>query len=523
MSFFDLFKTRKIAFTLILVLTLTSIIFGVLATQPYGAGVAGDSIIYLSTAENLLAGRGFVDNTNAPLVSFPPLLVLIFAGLSWLFNADVFFVAWFFTLFLLGINTALGSLWLYHFFREQPAYFVIGSLFLTVSISNLRMHTAILSDPLYLTFTLLFFFFGWQYLEKQTTASFLGMLVLGILSPILRFSGLSQVAAAGLIVLYVHRKQWISAFGLGAILGIFSILPIGLWIYCHNYLVHNTFWGSVNGNVDFLENLLQGLRKILYWFAPYRPLSPNGLLDPLFVLLALTLALSLFNRKKDWVAWFKSFQHPALSSMMLFSFIYFISTTANIISQHHTELDSDRYYVMIMLPILVLIFSILERLVLPHVKFSSKHIWSGIFIMFVLWSTYPVSRIDKYIRHSQAGMWHNYNVFNTREYHQSQILAEAKALLAQEPDALVYSNVPHAAWFYLRHPIKTLPRIQREWGAEEIAQVYKGWPAQPGHLLWLNNDPYERFRNEDFLNSQINMTLLVRADDGRIYSISPLK
>lgn len=523
MSFLDVFKNAKIAVVFVLVLALASVGLGFWATSVYGAGVSGDSIFYLSTAENLLAGRGFFDNSNNPFVSFPPLLVLIFAGLAWLFKADVFVAAWFFNLLLLGVNTALGSWWLYRFFREKPVYFLLGSLFLVLSVSHLRMHTAVLSDPLYLTFTLLFFFFGWQYLEKSSAAPFVGMLILSILSPLLRFSGLSQVVAAGLIILYVHREQWRTAFALGATLGALSILPLGLWIYLHNYLMYNTFWGSVSGGVDFWENLLQGLRKILYWFLPYRPISSDGLLEPLIVLLAISLTLLVFNRKKDWANWFNFFANPALATMMLFAAVYSLSTTANIISLHHRDILSDRYYVIVMLPVLVLLFSVLDRLILPHLRFSPRYFWLGLLVIFALWSVYPISRIDKYIRSSHAGEWHNYNIFNNREYKQAEIIQQAQKLAQQNPGAVIYSNVPRATWFYIRRPIERLPLIRREWNEAEIAAAYAGWPETPGYLVWLNRDPYERFEDADVLIPYVNMELLIRTNDGRIYYISPIK
>lgn len=523
MDYLNIFKNAKVATIVILVLSLGNIGLGLWATSVYGAGVSGDSIFYLSTAENLLAGRGFVDNSNDPFVAFPPLLVFIFAGLAWQFKADVFITAWFFNLLLLGVNTALSSWWLYRFFREQPVYFLLGSLFLVLSVSSLRMHTAVLSDPLYLTFTLISFFLGWQYLEKPSLTTFTGILVLSILSPLLRFSGLSQVIVAGIIILYAHRKQWAMAFLLGSILGIFSILPIGLWIYLHNYLMHNTFWGNVSGSVDFWENLLQGLRKILYWFIPYRPITQDGLLEPLILLAPIILVLLAFNHKKNWSSWIKFFANPALGSMMLFTAVYFLSTTANIISLHHRDILSDRYYVIIMLPVFVLIVSAFDQLILPHLRFSPHYFWLGLLVIFALWSIYPISRIDKYIRSSHNGEWHNYNVFNNHEYRNAEIIRQAQKVAQQYPEAVIYSNVPRATWFYIRRPIERIPIIIHEGRPDDITAAYNGWPPVPGYLVWLNRDPYERFENANILVPYVNMELLIRTNDGQIYYVSPIK
>lgn len=507
----------RLARWFVFALLLVSLGLGLAATRIYGAGVSGDSIFYLSTAENLLVGRGFVDNSGEPFVAFPPLLVLTIAALAWLLRADVFLVAWFLNVLLLGVNTALASWWLYRVFRERPLYFLLGSLFLLLSVSSLRMHTAVLSDPLYLTLTLLFFFACWQYLEAPSPVAFIALLLLSMFSPLLRFSGLSQGVTAALLVLHVHRRQWKTALLLAGLLGVFSLLPLGAWIYLHNYRLYGTIWGEVSGEVNFVENVLQGFRKILYWFVPYRPISADGLLEPLLVMAVLVLVLLLLNRKNDWRNWLTFFAHPALAAMMLFAAVYFFSTSANIISRHHRDILSDRYYVIVMLPVLVILFSILDRLVLPHLRFSPRVVSLGMLIVFALWSVYPFARVEKYIRSANAGEWHNYNVFNNRVYRHSEIIQQAQKLLVNEPDAVVYSNVPRAAWFYLRRPIQRVPSA----GSSTAQSTFPaGWPETPGYLVWFNRDPYQYSDDPDRLAPYVHMELLSRAEDGRIYFIS---
>ncbi|PWH12935.1 MAG: hypothetical protein DDG60_11410 [Anaerolineae bacterium] len=509
--------TPRMVAALIIALALLSLLLGIAATSIYGAGVSGDSIFYLSTAENLLSGRGFVDNSGEPFVSFPPLLVLTIAGLSWLFRADVFVVAWVMNLVLLGVNTALSAGWLYRTFSTKPLYFLLGSLFVALSVSNLRMHTAVLSDPLYLALTLLFFFAAERYVQAPTVKSFFALLLLCTLAPLLRFSGLSQALAASLVILYVNRAQWQKGILQSGIFGLLSVLPLGLWIYLHNYRLHNTIWGEVSGTVDVGENLLQGLRKILYWFFPYRPVSPDGLFEPILVLAGLVLVLLILNRKENWLNWLRFFSRPALAVMMLFSAIYYFSTATNIISLHHRDILSDRYYVILMVPTLIVLFSLFDVLILPHMRLAPRVVGLGMLVLFAAWSVYPISRIEKYIRTSQAGEWHNYNVFNNRVYKHSPTIQKAQELLAADPHAVIYSNVPRAAWFYLRRPIQRIPSL-RQTPDEPTFPV--GWPETPGYLVWFYRNPYDRFEDVDALAPYIRMDLLARAEDGRIYYIS---
>ncbi|MFN2118957.1 MAG: hypothetical protein ACK2T0_01020, partial [Anaerolineales bacterium] len=71
-------------------LSAVSLVLIVLSTSKYGAGVSSDAARNLSTADNLVAGRGFVDMTGAPFVLWPPLYPLLLAGISLLTRWSTF-------------------------------------------------------------------------------------------------------------------------------------------------------------------------------------------------------------------------------------------------------------------------------------------------------------------------------------------------------------------------------------------------------------------------------------------------
>jgi hypothetical protein len=76
------------------ILAVVGIIFILIATSKYGAGVSSDAVRNLSTAENLLAGKGFVDLTEAPFLLWPPLYPLVLVCLSLITKWTVFQSAW---------------------------------------------------------------------------------------------------------------------------------------------------------------------------------------------------------------------------------------------------------------------------------------------------------------------------------------------------------------------------------------------------------------------------------------------
>ena len=131
------------------VLAVLAIILCGVVTSKYGAGISSDSTKYLSVAQNLLEGNGLVDHKGAPLLSWPPLYSMILARLSLLTGLDVFVAGWYFNVFVFGLNVFLSGVILYRAFSEKPLYAYLASLFVFLSLSSLRIHSDISSDPFY--------------------------------------------------------------------------------------------------------------------------------------------------------------------------------------------------------------------------------------------------------------------------------------------------------------------------------------------------------------------------------------
>jgi len=452
------------------------------ATSKYGAGVAGDSIHYIAVAANLLQGKGITDYVGGPLIWFPPLQPVVMAGLSWLFRVEAFVVGWVLNALLWGVNIFLSGLCLRRIFINRPIYFYLSTLSVFLSPSALTMHASLLSDPLFLTLTLLCFIFGARYLEQPGWKPFLGLLLVAILAPLQRYSGLAQIIAGCLIIVYAHGRKIFTGFPLAALFGFLSSLPIALWIYLHNYLPYGTYWGTDNAaGADTLVNLLQSLRKIMYWFIPYRPLSADGLVEPVVILAVIIVILLVFNRWENWLAWLKEFLHPAWVSLLIMTAVYFSSSILNIQTGDHKALFSDRYFVIIMVPILALIFLTFDRLIVPHLHWRIEVIQTGMIIGFLLWSVYPGYKIYKYLRVSLAEGEAGYNQYNTRAYHQSELIAKVKTLLEKEPEARLYSNVGPAVWLMTRHTMTLPPAQDVKRTKDEIKADFAGWPQnKPG-------------------------------------------
>ena len=513
--------SKNIQCLFLLTCSLGAMGLALLATWKYGAGVAGDSIHYLSVAESLIQGRGFIDSNGGPLIFFPPLFPILIAGLAWVFRVDVFVAGWILNVLLSGLNMFLSGFFMRRVFQARPVYFYISSLIILLSTSFLAMHASILSDPLSLTFTLLFFMAAEHYIQKPAWRPFLGMFILAVVAPLLRFSGFSLIVAGGLVILYANGRNILKSFPLAGLFGVLALLPTAAWIYLHNYLQYQTWWGTDNAiGADALVNLLQSLRKIMYWFIPYRPISKSGFAEPVVTLVFILIVLLLINKLQNWREWAKEFLQPAQMSMLIFTVVYYSSSILNIQTGDHKALFSDRYFVIIMVPILALIFISFDYLVLPHIPLPHPSLRIGLVVLFLLWLSLPLYKDYKYLRASLAEGEAGYNQYNMRVFQESILLSRVKVLLQKEPQANLYSNIPPVVWFFSRHrmilpPAQDIPRTK-----DEIKAAFAGWPYdKPGYYIWFEPDPFELYMPLADLYLVADMQVIEKIPDGMIVRI----
>ncbi|MCX7755889.1 MAG: hypothetical protein N2117_11695 [Anaerolineales bacterium] len=509
----------------ILAVSLAGIFIAWLATSRYGGGLPTDAMRYIAFADNLLKGRGLIDYDQGRLLVFPPLFPWLIAALASLTRADVFLVGWYLNLFLWGVNLFLSGLFLRQVFAQRPLYAWLALLVVCLSPSALAMHTSLLTEPLFLTFSLLLFFAGREYLETRSRRAFWGMILLGIGASLLRWAGMSHIVVAGLVVLWAWRTNLKAGLLRAAGLGLLSFAPVGGWIYFHNYLPTGTLWGiSSKGNVFVLENILQALRKIFYWFVPYRPISPDGKWDALVVFSVLLLVLLLVNRKQHWQQWGREYTHPLVLVSTSFAVVKFAATALMAQTADHRALASDRYYALLLVPILVILFLTFHHLIRPHLRLSERWGNVALLLVFSIWLLLPVNRLTKYLRLSLRDGEAGYNLYNVRKYHESELIQQTRALLEREPDAVLYSNIPAPVWFFTRHLMTYLIPKRAEWTWDDFKHNMAGWPYdKPGYLLWFEDDPFKIFYTPGDLYRIAEIQPVYRAADGVIYSVSPRK
>lgn len=511
---------KKRFWIFLICLALVAMILGGIATARYGAGVASDSVKYLSVAQNLLDGNGLIDHRGSPLLSWPPLYPIFLASLSFFSGLDVFVVGWYFNIFLLGLNVFLSGIIFQRVFFAKPLYTYLSSVFVALSVSSLRIHAVVLSDAFYLTLTLLFLIMVDEYIQKRSYRAFAWMVLLSTLAPMLRYVGLAFVVTGLLIILIENRRSFSVLFRDGFVLGLISIVPIFWWLIVHNVMTYGSLWGTPNNQVvDVAQNTELALTKMLHWFIPYFSILMPLLTRPFipFGVVALFIILINGRNKENWFAWAKSFTVPVTYPAIVYALVYFPAVALTIITADHRDLFSDRYYIILLVPTMLLVFITYDCLIQPHLKFSRQQISYTLVVVFCLWMVYPIYSLREYLSNALSrGEPSDYNLFNTRAYRNSKIVPEMQFLRKKHPSEIIYSNYSDAVWFYTRRPASALPVR----GVSDLKVAYSGWPHnEPGYIVWFKPNEYKHYLSPEELAQFASLKLIYTDPSGDIYYV----
>lgn len=335
--------------------SITCLCLAIYLTTPFGAGVSGDAASYLSTAENLLRGKGFVDLSGNPLVYWPPLYPLILAGLGFLTHKDVFLCGWYLNILLVGLNMYFSGRLIYLTFRSRPLFQYIGCIVVFLSLSSYRVYVNIASDPLYIAFSLLFLTAAGRYMDTSSRTALWEMTLYSALASLQRFVGIVLIATGGFLIVYKNWKNWKTIILENLKFGIPSSLPLAIWIIGHN-LRYGIVAGNPSNIIQPWENMRMSLLKFLNWFIPVQ-IFPNPVFrHPWILIVVVSFILLALNKRKDWLKWWEGILSPYAFPTILFFILSILTLIFSISTPDHRSIESDRYYVGLLVPVLILVF-----------------------------------------------------------------------------------------------------------------------------------------------------------------------
>jgi hypothetical protein len=305
------------------------------------------------------------------------------------------------------------------------------------------------------------------------------------------------------------------------LLGFLSILPLAWWLGIHNIMTYGTLWGTQPAPVDVVMNAKLGLIKLLHWFVPYLSFMMPVLTRPFILLGVVALLIYALNRRitNGFHAWMQALVSPSIYPALVHGIIYFLAVTLTIVTGDHRDLYSDRYYFILLVPVLLFLFITYDKLIRSHLHVSARMAERGLIVLFLLWMVYPVYGLREYLLEARVrGEPSSYNMFNNRLYNEMDLVHVLKQLRAEQPNAQFFSNYADAVWFQTRQPVSLLPLRE----TPNPLEFYKGWPQSgPGYIVWFEPNEYKHYMPPEQIAEFANLTLIFEGKGGKIFYVQP--
>ncbi|MDP4290140.1 MAG: hypothetical protein Q8908_03580 [Bacteroidota bacterium] len=240
-----------------------------LFTKHGGIGLEPDSIVYLSTARNIIHGGGFFEFEDIPMTDFPIGYPAFLSFVLFITNTDILQCAIF-------INMALYFCLIYisggiiNHIATKNRWIKIPFLFLIVfSPALLSLYTMLLSETLFLVMCLMFFMALHQYGKKKTILALAVVATIAGLSCIVRYAGVTLLGAGGLMILLDRRLQMRKKIGHLALFGAIGISFLTANLV-RNYLITDQPMGDREKSLTSLFQNIQNYACVFSRFFHYQ-------------------------------------------------------------------------------------------------------------------------------------------------------------------------------------------------------------------------------------------------------------
>lgn len=474
---------------------------GVMAlTWKHGPGIGPDSVSFLSAAESVAAGRGYLAYDGTPFLLWPPLLPsLVALALPLGFapgealraiNAVAF-----------GLVVLCAGLWLRRSTRS-PRLVFLGAGAVLVSPVLVRVSTMAWTEPVFILLVLLALMALRRTLEREERTAFLAAILCSAGAVLTRYIGVAVIAAGVAAFLLWGRggpaRRAVRAAGFAA----FSSLPLAAWLW-RNYLVSSTLTG------DRTWSLLTGARPPLF-------VSPGVGVVSAGIALLLAAAWVCIARQRGGA----DVRPLALAGLFA---TFCLGGTLLLASQGASNPVDYRLLAPLYVPMVLLVSGSPERLAGGlHAPRARRVVGIAVEggVAALIAASLAVLYVEgrEMVRRGAGG-------YATDEWVGSDLVA---AVVRTPPPGRIYSNAPEALSLF--GGIRAAPSPSKYVGFSEVVDpeslrafaLRVRTHPEPAYLVWFEDAPYgsHLYRQEELL-AELALEPVHVAAHGGVYRIRP--
>ena len=439
-------------------------------TKYSGVGISPDSIMYVSTANNLSTHGSLITFEKTPLVLFPVFYPFFLSVIKLLTGANLITAGWVINGVLFGAVIFTSGWIMSRFITSSFIYkqLILGAIILSPAL--LEVYTYLWSETLFIFETLLFIIAYGFYLRKQTTTAIIVVAVLTAISCITRYAGVTLIGTGGLLLLLdkeLSLKKKISH------ILIFVFISISLLVA--NLVLNRLSTGYVTGTREpsitpFVKNLYFFGTIICDWAAFGEKAYHFAALISAIIFLALAgiLMWKTYSRRLN------SYENIVIALALVYGL--FIVTSASI---SRYEQISSRLVAPMFIPLLIACTSWVPD-VLILFKRKSKYVLSAIVIILMLAFEYETYKTD-WQRYDDE---FDYGVpgYSDDDWNKSEFVAYLRQHSAIfKPGIPIYTDANEAVYLFTGMSSTLLPHRYF------TADVQKFYTKGNYYLVWFNN------------------------------------
>ncbi len=501
-------------------------------TATYGPAVNKDSVHYLSTAINFLAGEGWRDFMGEPLATWPPLFPLLLAAGGWLgieplaagrlINATAF-----------GLTILVAGGWLRS--NLQARWLALAATAtLAASLPLSELASSFLTEPLFVLFTLLALIQLASFLRRRTDAPLYWAAVCTALAAVTRYPGVVLIGT-GVLLLLVRRTPPLAVRLKDAVVfGAISSLPLA-GVLARNWAISGTLTarrGKSGQSLSAgLSQIVEGFRE---WVVPSNGLDGLGYL--LWTAVGLVVAgmvvgvagLGLGYGRAGWREKNRTASPRWRLGLALpfgvFALIYLGFMVAVVPFTVYQGVDR-RLLLPVYVPLLVAAALLLDRflsiemagrMAVPKWGLASLALLGA--LAHVSLSAYSNLRITR--QSMESGVKNERYNYNIAYWQHSETLKYIRLHLS---DSRIFSNRPYLTWFWDR---STAPRKHlyiEGWIYRVIPRIT--WETKKGvggPIVWIlreRSDPHSTYDDLD-LRCLPGVETVAELADGVVFRIT---
>lgn len=425
--------------------------------MPHGLTVwSVDSVVYLDSAKNVLAGKGYIYNgpwaaahtslpegAPIPLTHYPPFYPLVLVASSHLAGEPLGAAYWI-SIIALGLAGLVAGLVVREATPERPSNALLAALLVALNPIVLKLYTNPLSEVIYMPMALAG---QWALLRFSKSGKLLPLCIAALLlglGCITRYSGVVWVGTAGLWLLLWGADTLWRRLKLATLFGAIAGVPLALFVIRNHFVSGAAADRDVRWHPIGIEHWLDSTMALSSWFLPWRWMGTRSGIAIAVLCFLLALACYLLSRRYRFAeeSSGKVFR-DAYRTTVIFLVAYVLHLMVSIsLTDYSTPLDSR-----ILLPVLIWMLCLVAMIpaVLPG------GLWKGIATaacaVLVLVSAGRSLAWVKFNRQVQSG-------YLAPEWMQSKT---AEAIRHLPASAVVFSNRAEQVYFSLNRPAVCIP------------------------------------------------------------------